>query len=98
MIEATITVRLTGDRGGTYPVTPRVQMEFENHFNVSMIAAFSDNPRITHIYWLGWASMKRAGDPVKLFEEWVDELESIDFNVGGGSPLDGVPSSTPSPS
>ena len=84
MIDLSIAVEMTDGRSNTYPVTPRVQVEFERHFKKSILSALNE-PSLEYIYWLGWASMKKAGDVVKLFDEWLDMVCHAEVVVEDGS-------------
>ena len=86
MIELSIAVTMSDGRSDTYPVTPRVQVDFERHFKTSLISAMSD-AAMEHVYWLGWAAMKQSGEVVKLFDEWLNMVDRVELDAGGSPPL-----------
>lgn len=98
MITLSVNVKMSDGSGGTYPVTPRVQVDFERRYKTTIIAAFSSDPSIEHLCWLGWAAMKNAGEVVKLFDEWLDQVDSVEPDVGDAVPLAGGALPAPSPS
>lgn len=90
MIKMSVSVETTAG-AKSYPVTPRVQVEFEREFKLPMIKAFTDEPTLEHLYWLGWRSVKAAGEQVQAFEEWLDTIEAV-TPEGTDAPLDPPPS------
>lgn len=88
MIQLAMTVTMQGGAPQTFPVTPRVQVEFEREFKTSMIAAFSDEPRMEHLYWLGWKSMHAAGQVVKPFDGWLEMVDRVSPEGVEDAPLD----------
>lgn len=93
MITLSIEVVMADGTSDAYPVTPRVQVEFERHFKTSMIGAFSGEPHIEHLYWMGWRSMHAAGHVVKPFDQWLEQVASVSPVDEGATPLDPPPSS-----
>lgn len=91
MIKLSVSVEMTDGRAGTYPVTPRVQVDFEREFKSPMIAAFAGEPRMEHIYWLGWRAMHAAGEVVKPFDKWLEDVESVMPDGVPDVPLDQQP-------
>jgi len=73
---------------GPFPVTPKVQVEFERHFKTGIGKAFENDAKMEHIYWLAWKSMHYAGSVVKPFDEWLDKVQSINVINDGDRPLD----------
>lgn len=92
MIKLSISVEMTDDRAGVYPVTPRVQVDFEREHKRSLVAAFSDEPSMEHLYWLGWRSMKAAGETSQTFDGWLDEVASVSPEGADDVPLGQPPS------
>lgn len=78
MIQLSIAVRMEDwDEPKTFTVTPKVQVDFERKYATSIVAAFADMPKMEHLYWLGWASMKQAGEVVKLFDGWLEQVVEV---------------------
>lgn len=92
MIKLAMKVQMADDREAVYQVTPRVQVDFERQFKRSLVAAFSDEPSMEHLYWLGWRSMKAAGEQVANFDNWLDEVESVSPEGADDVPLAQPPS------
>lgn len=91
MIKMSVSVE-TSNGTASYAVTPRVQVEFERQFKLPLIKAFTDDPSLEHLYWLGWRSVKAAGEQVPAFDEWLDTVEAVTPEGGDDVPL-GQPSS-----
>ena len=70
---------------GTYPITPRVQVDFEREFKVGLSKAFTADQKMEHIYWLGWRAQKEAGEVVKPFNDWLNTLVSVEM-MGADDP------------
>lgn len=83
MISLSVTVELVDGDVSKYPVTPRVQVDFERQFKVAMIEAFADAPKMEHLYWLGWKASHAGGAVVKPFDGWLDTVVSVRPEDGG---------------
>lgn len=77
MLTLSIDVNMTDGASGTYAVTPRVQVDFEREFDTSIISAFNDEPKLAHLYWLGWRSMKFAKATDLDFDQWLDRVAAV---------------------
>jgi hypothetical protein len=51
---------------------------FERHFDMPM-QVFSESPRIEHMLWLAWHSLKRRNLTDKDFDAWIEDVDSVDF-------------------
>jgi hypothetical protein len=51
-------------------------VKFETHFDIS-IANLEKDLKITHLFYLAWASEVRTKSTTKTFDEWVDGVEGI---------------------
>jgi len=49
---------------------------FETKFDVS-IATLDKTSRITYMFFLAWAPLKRQGDTKDTFEKWVETVASV---------------------
>lgn len=56
---------------------------FEDKFNVS-VAALSQNPKVSYLYYLAWHSEKRTGATKDTFEKWLEGIEAV--GAGDGDP------------
>lgn len=61
------------------PITPRAAIDFERHFKMGLVKAFSVEQKMEHLFWLGWACVKATGRVVKPFDSWLDEIDSVIF-------------------
>ncbi|HEY7824858.1 MAG TPA: hypothetical protein VIG24_18610 [Acidimicrobiia bacterium] len=63
-----------------FPVTPKVEVEFERKFGMGIGKAFQEMKR-EHQHYLCWLAMKQSGAIVKPFDGWLDEIESTEVLV-----------------
>ncbi len=49
---------------------------FEERFDMS-IAQLEKNIRMTHLFFLAWNALRRAGDTKDTFEKWVDGVGMV---------------------
>jgi len=63
-----------------FPVTPKVEVDFERKFGVGIGKAFQEQKR-EHQHYLCWLAMKQSGAVVKPFEGWLDDIENTDVVV-----------------
>jgi hypothetical protein len=57
--------------------TARDLVAFEDKFTKS-VASLETDFRITDLLWLAWHWLQRQGKTTKTFEEWCDEVETIE--------------------
>lgn len=79
-------VNASEHEGGTYPVTPVVQVAFEREFKTGMGKAFQADMRSEYVYWLGWKAMHCAGKIVKPFDAWLGELAAVEIVTDATGP------------
>lgn len=53
---------------------------FEAKFDVS-VARLESDVRITHLFFLAWNALKRAGKATEDFEKWAESVSAV--NEGG---------------
>lgn len=58
-----------------FPVKPKSVVAFERQFKMGLSKAFNADQKMEHIYWLGWESMRSAGNVVKPFDSWLDTVD-----------------------
>lgn len=68
---------VTADSTETVPVTPKVQVDFERQYKVGIAKAFQDEMKVEYIYWLAWKAMHAAGNVVKPFDQWLDNVLDV---------------------
>lgn len=52
-------------------------VKFETRFDLS-IAVLETQMKFTHLVFLAWASESRTKATAKSFEEWVDDISSVE--------------------
>ena len=57
--------------------TARDLVAFEDKFTKS-VASLETDFRITDLLWLAWPWLERQGKTNKTFEDWCDEVETIE--------------------
>ena len=70
------------------PATPRVIVNFERHFKTSMVKAMTEDQKLEHQLFIGWEACKAAGEVVKLFDTWLDEVQAVEFVWDNDTPKD----------
>jgi hypothetical protein len=70
-----------------YPVTPKVEVEFERHYGVGLGKAFTDQ-RKEYLHHLGWMAQKASGEVVKVFDLWLDGIADTDVVLESTRPTD----------
>lgn len=82
-------ISVTKDDGtvSEYTVTPRTVVAFERYFKVGLAAAFSNDQKMEHLYWLAWDSERVAGNVVPVFDKWLETVASVDL-AADVNPLD----------
>lgn len=89
MIGWNVKVSKTDGTTETYPVTPRVIVAFERQFKTGLANAFANEQKLEHVYWLAWEAERVSGKLVKMFDEYLDTITSVEVETV--SPSDGTP-------
>ena len=63
-----------------YPVTPKVEVDFERKFGVGIGKAFQEQKR-EHQHYLAWLAVKASGAVTKPFDGWLDDVENTEVLV-----------------
>jgi hypothetical protein len=63
-----------------YPVTPKVEVEFERKFGIGIGKAFEQQKR-EHQHYLAWLAVKASGVVVKPFDGWLETVENTEVLV-----------------
>lgn len=82
-----ISVTKTGGQTTDYTVTPRTIVAFERYFKVGLAAAFANEQKMEHAYWLAWDAERVAGHVVPLFDKWLEDVIAVNIAVDP-APLD----------
>jgi hypothetical protein len=88
MISWNIKIKKADGSVETFPVTPRVIVAFERHFKTGLANAFANEQRLEHIYWLAWEAERTSGKLMKLFDDYLDTIASVELETV--SPSDGT--------
>jgi len=54
---------------GEYEITPVIEYAFEQYAKKGFHKAMVEDSMQSHVYWLCWEAMRRAGETVKPFGE-----------------------------
>lgn len=73
-----------------YQVTPKVEVEFERHWNTGLGKVFSEQRR-EHLHHLAWLAVKSSGETVKPFESWLEGIIDTALEVNEDNPFTGTP-------
>jgi hypothetical protein len=79
MLGVTLRVAMPGADVVEVDVTPRVVVDFERQFDVGFLDAIANQQRLEHVYFLGWDCLRLAGVDVQPFEEWLDEVLTVEI-------------------
>ena len=82
-----IKVSRTDGTVGEFDVTPRTVVAFERFFKTGLAAAFSNDQKMEHLYWLAWDSERLSGNVVPVFDKWLETIVSVDL-ADDAAPLD----------
>ena len=79
MLGSDIRLRVQPPEGDAYTVSISLKtaIAFEREFKTTLAGAFSNDPSIEHICWLAWTATRESGRVVKLFDDWVSEVQDI---------------------
>ena len=62
-----------------YQITPRIEVAFEREMKGGFHKIFREQEKTEHIYWLAWKCIHVSGDTVKSFDDFLDNIESVDI-------------------
>lgn len=80
-------VRVGGERV-VVPVTPKVVVAVERQFHKSMSSLFSEDASMEVLAWTAWKASHFAGQVVKPFDEWLDDIKAIEPEDEGRVPFE----------
>jgi hypothetical protein len=70
-------------------ISLKTAIAFERNFKTTLAGAFSADPSIEHIAWLGWTATRESGRVVKLFDDWIThDVEDITLVEDTADPLE----------
>lgn len=79
MIGTNLKITMADGTEHVVPVTLKSSVEFERQFKVGLLKALTEEQKMEHLAYLGWASMKAAGHVVKVFDGWLDQVAEVSF-------------------
>lgn len=77
-----LSVKVTMEDGTEHQnvLRPRVIVDFEQKFGKGMAKLLGEEQKLEHIYYLGWATLKANGIPVKPFGgDFLDTIKSVEL-------------------
>lgn len=78
----------TGGEPYEVPVTPKVIVAAERQFAKPMTQLFGENASYEALCWAAWKGSQQAGRIVKPFDEWLDDVDSIEAGEEPRVPLE----------
>ena len=87
---ALMRLRIEPITGDAYEVnvTPKVIVELERHFSKPMTDLFGEGASFEAIYWAAWKGTQVSGRPAKPFDEWLNDIDSVEFVEEARIPLE----------
>jgi hypothetical protein len=87
---ALMRLRVVPSKEATYEVnvTPKVIVGAERQFAKPMSQIFGENASFEALCWTAWKASQSAGIIVKPFDEWLDEIDSIEAAEAERVPLE----------
>jgi len=69
----------TDDEEIVVPITPKSAIEFERFFKMGLPKAFTQEQKMEHLFWLGWACVRASGRTVKPFDTWIESVRNVEL-------------------
>jgi len=87
---ALMRLRVVPAQGEPYeiPVTPKVIVAAERQFAKPMTQLFGQDASYEALCWAAWKGSHVAGRVVKPFDEWLDDIDSIEAGDEPRVPLE----------
>ena len=71
---------------GTYSLTPRIIVAFEQKYGKGFAKLLGEEQKLEHIYYLAWLALKHNGNVVKPFGgDFLDTLKEVSLVVDPNS-------------
>jgi hypothetical protein len=81
-----IKVKTNDGTDATFPLRPRIIVEFEQKFGKGLAKLIGEEQKLEHIYYLGWLALKANGKVVKPFgNDFLDTLEAVSLDTDPNS-------------
>jgi len=87
---ALMRLRVVPAQGEPYEVniTPKVIVAAERQFTKPMSQLFGENALFEALCWTAWKASQTSGIIVKPFDEWLDDIDSIEAGEEARVPLE----------
>lgn len=87
---ALMRLRVVPSQGEPYEVsvTPKVIVAAERQFSKPMTQLFGENASFEALCWAAWKATHVSGMVVKPFDEWLDDVDSIEGGDDKRVPLE----------
>jgi len=93
MSKMTVTAHLSSGETSSGVVLPVHRVAFERHFKVPF-SSLRDEPFEERLLWLGWHATSKGRPGALGFDQWLDQVESLDLDSDeGDAPLDATANS-----
>jgi len=83
---AAVTVRHIDGTTVDAPITGRVTVNFERHWQVAAREVFTSG-NMEHNYWLAWQAVFVAKKTALDFDQWLDTVATMEWGTVDLSPL-----------
>lgn len=81
-----IKVTTTDGMEKTFPLRPRIIVDFEQKFGKGLVKLIGEDQKLEHIYYLGWLALRANGVVVKPFgPDFLDTLEGVQLDTDPNS-------------
>lgn len=88
-----MTVRYLDGHADDVKVLPVTEVAYERRFQRGL-AAFIEDPRNEHLYWLAWHAGRNRNGNTAGFDAWLETVEQIDLEVEEATPTQPAPPAT----
>ena len=87
---ALMRLRVIPTNGDPYevPLTPKLIVAIERQFSKPISDLFGQTASFETLCWAAWKGSQNIGKPVKPFDEWLNDLDSIEAGEEPRVPLE----------
>ena len=72
-----VSVEMVNGDKATLAILPKTIVAFERKFKIGLGAIATDS-KMEYIYWLAWDASHVAGQVVKPFDDWLNDVVSVE--------------------
>ena len=81
-----IKVKTNDGTDATFPLRPRIIVDFEQKYNKGLAKLIGEEQKLEHIYYLAWLALKHNGNIIKPFGgDFLDTLKEVSLVVDPNS-------------